>query len=296
MESIFIFTAGINENDLLLTVSSAYQKAKFPERVFFGIYEHRTDNNFVDVSLYKNVKKISVNYRSPLGVGLSRLSAFLLNENQKYCLQVDAHTIFESNWDLKIINEYNQIKKLYPNPIISTRPKWYSYDQQGNIQYNSTECGKLKIDHKKHFEICGNDIVEKNKKVFEHYLVSASFIFSEFKFFSDVLPDPKIHFYGDEHTTALRAVTRGYRIFAVKDCHVWTLGKNPEDRSLNNWKNIEIVRLTDNEPYSNFHKMPTDKDNVVRKILNGEVLGYWGAPSYDLYEEYVQMLGFDYRI
>jgi hypothetical protein len=60
----------------------------------------------------------------------------------------------------------------------------------------------------------------------EHYNFSAHFVFTIGSFIQDVLPDPFLTFIGEEQTTALRACTRGYRIFSIRDTLLWHLEKN----------------------------------------------------------------------
>lgn len=46
---------------------------------------------------------------------------------------------------------------------------------------------------------------EKNNNFNEHYWFSAHFVFTQGSFIYEIAPDPFITFYGEEHTTALRA-------------------------------------------------------------------------------------------
>ena len=37
------------------------------------------------------------------------------------------------------------------------------------------------------------------------------------------------------------------------------------------------------------------ENTIVKQILDGDIVGYWGSPTEESYELYIQNLGFDYR-
>ena len=135
LRSIYVSTCGVNEDDIGLTVNTAYENARFPSRIYFGIIDQRTDGKFADTSQYGNVKKVNISYDFPMGLGLGRLNALMLHENQDYCLQIDAHTIFEKNWDVNLLREYSKLQSMYGNVAISQRTKWYQRDAADVIKF-----------------------------------------------------------------------------------------------------------------------------------------------------------------
>ena len=308
LRSIFVFMCGINEDDIALTVESAFANARFPERIYFGVIDQRTDGNFSDVSNFQNVKKVDVSYPYPLGLGLGRLNALMLHENQDFCLQIDAHTIFDKHWDSLLLRDYRAISPNNEVIVISTRPKWYDYDKNGKRQLHDTVGSALIIEGTEYYEMTG-----KHGKInyfpdggfySEHFLTVGGFVFSELSFFCDVMPDPRIAFYGEEHVLAMRASTRGYRIFAIGDCHMYSLGKHEEQNkydvtslaNINEWKKLKgRGAVTPNKPGVDFDININDKEGVVKQILNGEIFGYWGAPNSEAYDAYIANLGFSYR-
>jgi hypothetical protein len=46
-----------------------------------------------------------------LGVGVARMNAFSLYDGQDFILQIDAHMIFNDNWDNVLIENYLQVRK-----------------------------------------------------------------------------------------------------------------------------------------------------------------------------------------
>jgi hypothetical protein len=110
-EKIFISICAFNEIDLEQTVVSAINNATNPDRLFFGIFECSSDNKFANFkNNNKNIYHLKATYNSPFGVGLPRLNSSMLNNREcDFYLQVDAHMLFENNWDIDLIDSYNLI-------------------------------------------------------------------------------------------------------------------------------------------------------------------------------------------
>jgi hypothetical protein len=107
----------------------------------------------------------------------------------------------------------------------------------------------------------------------------------------ELLPDPLIIFGGEEPTLALRASTRGFQIFTILPIIVWHFNKH---------------RLTDMDDRLMF----SSKDNTLRNhsnnksryaiqrsqdILQGNIVGYWGAPDIASLEEYEKKIQFNFK-
>ena len=299
---------GINEDDIALTVESAFTNARFPERIYFGIIDQRTDGKFSDVSSFTNVKKVNVSYPHPLGLGLGRLNALMLHEHQDYCLQIDAHTIFDKKWDSLLLADYTHIAQNDEVIVISTRPKWYEYDELRNITFYDCPGVTLEVSTLGEYEMTPTlgtyQSLPNGTSYGEHFMTVGGFVFSKLSFFCNVMPDPRIAFYGEEQSLALRASTRGFKIYAINDSHLYSLGKNQGSEEYtvsthansNEWKNIKGAwTVSDKKLGVDFQASITDKDGIVKKILDGDELGYWGAPTNEAYDAYISNLGFDYR-
>jgi len=297
LRTIFVFTCGVDEDDIYVTVKSAYENARFPSRVYFGIIDQRTDGKFSNTDLYENVKKVNVDYKYPLGLGLGRLNALMLHENQDYALQIDAHTIFDKNWDINLLHEISTLSVRYEKSAISNRPKWYSKNETGEIYKYDTPGARLNIknaDRSYEPEIIGEIAVEE---ACEHYLTSGGFVFAKLELFKEVMPDPRIAFYGEEHVLALRASTRGWKFFAIRDSYLYSFGRSESivNGTNDSWKKIYSKPLTNNKPCVDFDAAINNKSSIVKQILDGDIISYWGSPTEEAYELYIQNLGFDYR-
>jgi hypothetical protein len=124
----------------------------------------------------------------------------------------------------------------------------------------------------------------------EHFFASGHMMFSSRSFVEDILPDPRVIFFGEEHTFPLRAYANGYRIFAIKKNVLYTLNKTPEylaNTNKRDWKNYQ------NTHHSN--AMFVYYSNFFKKILKGEEFGPFAAKDKESYEEYIKAMGIDYR-
>jgi hypothetical protein len=326
--------------------------------VHIGLWEHRVDNKFTDLSDFDNVKHAKLTYRAGLGVCPGRINALTLYDQEDFIFQIDAHMIFDTHWDIKILQNYFKIQKekQIDKLIISGFPAWWNYKKNKEIflshkpnavsvtTYNwKPDIKEVTIDqllyYKQHKEFFGrfyyqtkdgqyiglicswfgvftetfdtwdklydwistghNDSgrypqigVETKDASFDYYEHQgwlAHFVFSRPEVFFDILPDPLIMFGGEEPTLALRAWTRGYRTFMIKEHILWHLNKNdlddPEDRSKNPGDPILI---------QHYHRKTALSINRVESILKGEILGYWGAPSIELLQAYEKEQGFNF--
>lgn len=296
-KKIFLAIIAYNEPDINQTISNCLENAEHPERISFGVWNHYNNEKII-VESFPNCRTVNLEYGSLLGVGLPRLSVMSLYDEEDYILQIDAHMLFDKNWDTKILSRYKEIKAHYPDPVITTYTGWWSRLEDGTITNYSPEndykCIKIKIFP----ELRGNnphqdaDAVDWTDKSFEqHFGFGAAFVFAEPKFFKEILPDPKIMFAGEETTIALRAWTRGYRLFAIPESIVWH--KNKGDGVLykyDRWKTAGEEDLA-----SHFYRKTKISEERVQNILTGNITGYWGAPSTAALAAYEKASGVSFK-
>lgn len=318
MYKIFINIASYNEEDLSQTVETAFEKAAFPENINFGISMQYTNGIFPNFDKYKNVKCIKINEEIGLGLGISRGLAASFYNDEDYYLQIDAHTIFKKNWDEILIKNHNELKKHYEKPIITTyAPLWYrdktnnifgqggikdfeTYLQPGNI------IDKLKIkDSYKNVDdfyniVYGAEALNSpnhinadfsNSNYIEHFLCSGHFLFADGNFIKEIPHDEKLA-YHEENVTALRAWTRGYRMFTIKDHVLWTREAYYGNDSILSWrKELDKSDISGDT----FRNRITIGSLRNKQILTGEILGIWGALNNDKLKEYEAKSGIDYK-
>jgi hypothetical protein len=316
--TIFIAIASLNEKDLIQTINSAINNAANPEKLYFGVSSQTyTKEQIKDFTgLGANLRVIHTVFGGPTGVGLPRIITNMLTDfTQDFYLQLDSHMIFENNWDVELLKAYYTIKNKFEKPIISSYTPWFYEDSEGRPRlggsntliedpnnfkgYPGVSTCKLIVDDyntpmstdRKHIPIGGANInwdKEDNDYV-EHHLISAAFLFTSINFITDVLPDPLLLFGGEEPSCALRAWTRGYRIFTIRNPLIWHKNKFGDTPDLKDW------RIRSNSPDQSTWDLFDKKYQMslarVRDIFLGNILGYWGAPTKELLDLYEEALG-----
>ena len=297
-KTIFISMPAYNEEDLQQTIKSALSNAEYPDRIYFGIFYHNSEEQHENIN-YPNTRVIYAKYPNTLGIGISRANAASLYDGQDYFFQIDSHMLFEKKWDSKILLQMENLLNITDKPIISTYVPWWARLEDGTILQYSPEsnfiCSPMKYMgflYEGHPAFTLDDkTYENGKDYIEHYGIAGHFIFTVGSFQQDVMPDPLDMFEGEEETIAVRAWTRGYRIFCIK---------NPIAFHKN--KGIGILNPKDRRHYfgpQDEHDFYVRKNKIFRKrtrdILTGKIVGYWGAESLEKLREYEMKAGIDFN-
>ncbi len=299
METIFVAIACYNEPYITLTLDNCLENSEHPDRIHFGIWCQNDRIKKPDLKKYKNVNCVFAEYSEKLGLGVSRLNSFSFYDNQDYFLQIDGHTLFEKNWDTKIIDNFKILKEKYEKPVISSYlPFWYTKNNDIKNYYSDAKAvwRPMSIDLEYGLKEGYPKLMTKNfdwgqQKYCEHFLVTGHFIFSDPLIMNEVLPDPKIVFDGDEITTSLRLWTRGYRIFTINETIAWHLNK-AEDEYYVNKQDFSIIKQSEYELYKKRAQLGR---NRTKDILTGNILGYWGSPTLEKLKEYENAVGINFK-
>lgn len=301
---IFVCTSAYNDTDLLLSLETAFSNANSPDNVYFGIAMQYPDLPKPDLSNYKNVKTIDILEPYPIGTSPSRAVAARLLGDESYFLSIDAHTIFKKDWDKNLLEYFNEIKQQYNKPIISTySPYWYRdkngciFNQNKNESFEE-EMPQFTLKFKMEDEIFPEGYVmptptwdkKVTSKYEEHYLIGAHLLFTESTYLKEVPFDPYIS-YHEENTTAMRAWTRGYRIFAIDKDILWTREMFHGPADSDSWRH-----KTERKNLDGFSYLDRIAIGAVRckNILLGEIIGIYGSPSIELLKEYERCAGIDH--
>ena len=322
MGTIFIGFPAYNEEDVVQTVRTALGKAANPMDVHIGIGMQYPDGNFPDLSMFPNVKYIHVTDRDPIGIGPTRDLAASLYDGQDYYLQIDAHTIFTPMWDVKLQAHHKELSKIVERPMISQYlPDWHRNRETGKPTSMNMDYDFDNIKNHLGWRLIAKTQApwrNKEEDMFMHWtygveginspypvdadfsksnyqeqwLSSGHFNFTLGSFVQDVPYDPEL-VYHDENTTPMRAWTRGYRIFCMKNPPLWTREMMTRGRDVvDGWRSVYTRPGLDGR---------TMEERLVvsllrnKDILTGKITGVWGAPSKELLAEYEKASGIDYN-
>ena len=296
-KKIFIAVPAFNEHFTHITVEDAFEKADKPENIYFGIFNQKTNsNNFEDFTSYKNVRCINANYQKPLGAALARLVASTLHDDERYFLQIDAHTIFAKGWDSTLLNDLDLLLKHVEKPAISQSCAWHHvsvYSDPDKVYIkNFNGVSAYPFFPEKGKPITHEDRTRVNEKKFlkkflEHHLsMAGSGFFCLSDFIYEISYNPFISFAPEQEFTALRACTRNYRFFSSEKSMISTLGKNKDD-------GFNDLDYPDDRKFL-FENEDTDKVGMIEYIY-GRKFGFYGAPDHDSYQDYLLRSKIDFN-
>lgn len=92
--TIFISIASYCDPELLPTILDAYDKAKHPESLHFGILDQSTSDSYDNLPLWRDqIRYVWMKARDARGVGFARSIIQGMVEDEDYLLQIDSHML-----------------------------------------------------------------------------------------------------------------------------------------------------------------------------------------------------------
>lgn len=300
-DSIFCAVAAYNEKFLDRMIEDAYAKAYDASRVYFGIYNQKSNSNdFENFSEYKNVKSIDIHYDDPLGVSYGRLSATMLHGGQEYFSQMDGHLLFYENWDKTLIDNYKLLKEHVKKPILSQSVVCHEVSAYEDYSYQDSLINGDKV-----YPLILNDNGDTSAdtsrededkflgKFLEHGLMFACAEFmTSSEYIYEVSYDPFIMYLPEQEVSALRAATRGYRFFSTGVSTMSHLGKS-ESFSKERFSNDFFWRYNSNKKRSEDYYRSFYEQSAYAALL-GKRIGFYGSPSEEDYLRYMETIGTPY--
>jgi hypothetical protein len=297
---ILIVVAEHNEYDMQKTIDSAIDNAFNQDLIAFSICSTNRD---IENKLTSRVDMQNVNiyFHSALGVGFNKIVPHIVNDDShEFTLSIDAHSIFNKNWDVTLLKNYYEINKNYENFVIAPGVPVF-VDTGKEILFSGEDFSRDNLElyltleptvmgHKRltsHAKVIDWDSLKEGYK--ETFSPSGNCMFAKKEVFKEFIIDPQLVWSGDQEALALRMCTRGYKIFAIRDRFLYTKQKN-YDYALthpNDWRN-----QTNNIIWHNMFK---NSDRRLKDLFTGKILGYWGAPDKNSLEEFAAKVGINFE-
>jgi len=310
-EKIFISIISCKEHFIEQTVLSALNNAKNPENIYIGIFNTVIDNDPLFINI-ENVKVVNFYCKNPMGIGFSRKKATeICPEDTTYILQIDAHMLFENNWDESLIKNIKniEIKTKNKKNIISSFLNNWIIDENKNITINEKIIFDIKNIEMDYFlspinikyrwnsnqtypQTWGYELDSwKEDDFFEISSVSGNFVFSRKELFDQIKYDERGTWGSDEGIFAMRAWTRGYKIYTIKNKIAYHLNKDVmKDKLKSDWRN-NAEGIVEDEEIEN-KKVLNFK--IIKNIYTGKELGEFGSPNIKLLKEYEKFCDFNF--
>lgn len=278
---IFISIASFCDPMLNFTVKSALEKARFPERLAFGIIDQSFSSAEADLPCGKwRMAYVLIDPHHSRGASWARSLAMTLYSEEDYFLQIDSHTCFDRNWDITLIDTIETIAANSGNNkiIVSTRPFAFEPGSDGSIKKGRfTPCTLKMVPKSKaidpadpvvHFT-CENS---KEMRDISGFQVSAAFLFTPGHFVEEIPYDPFMYFHGEEQNISIRAYTHGWDIWHPNRVPLYHLyKKRQENEAPLHWdKSFDLRRR------ERWYDLRSRAAMRLSALLRGQMTGPYG--------------------
>lgn len=290
---IFVSIASYRDKFLWQTIENAIDCSSDPSRLHFAIVD-QSDSEYQKITSAQ-ITYIHLNSKFSRGACWARSLALSCHNNEDFVLQIDAHTIFDENWDIKLIDQLSKCLELSNKCVLSAYPFAWNIKNGENIK--QPQPGIVNVlrpkfsgplpDHDPTFSFEGHSI--KSSIPIKGFHIAGGFIFAPSNFFLEVPYDHALYFIGEEQNLAIRAFTRGWDIYHTLDVPLYHLYYSKENRHLH-W-DVEDDQLRQ------FRWTELDKKSKQRMcdlVYNNKDLGVYGLGNVRTLHEFSEFSGIDY--
>ena len=227
MSKIFVQIASYRDPQLVPTIEDMIKKAKYPDNLIFGLCWQYDETEPVDMfDDNPNFRVSKHHYSESQGLGWARHITNTLYSGETYTLQIDSHHRFVQDWDVIVLEDFDQALKVSEKPIITTYCTPFDPTADSST-WAPTPClmSQYEFSHDKLLMSMPWYIQDykTRDKVIRARTISGHFYFTWGKFIDEVPYDPDIYFggYTEETTLSLRAFTNGYDFFSPYRMVMW---------------------------------------------------------------------------
>ena len=226
---IFVQIASYRDPQLIPTIESMLENAKFPQNLVLSIArQFNPEDKFDDLSNYEKderFKILNIDYKESKGVCWARHLTQQQYNGEEYTLQIDSHMRFEKNWDKTLIDMIKDLQsKGYKKPLLTGYVS--SFDPDNDPKGRVLEPWRMAFDR---FTPEGvvfflPEVIPNWKKLdgpIPARFYSAHFCFTLGQFSKEVQHDPEFYFHGEEISITVRAFTHGYDLFHPHKVVIW---------------------------------------------------------------------------
>ena len=301
-DKIFVQIASYRDPELIPTIKDCIAKAKYPERLTFGIcWQHSPDDEWDNLDEFKDDPTFTimdVPWNESKGLCWARHHIQKMWKGEKYTMQLDSHHRFLQDWDEVLIEMMDLTGS--PKPLLTAYAGMY--DPKENKLLN-TEPYKMVPD-----KFTGGGTILFYPHRIENYeqltkpiparFVSGHFFFTLGIHCEEYKYDPNIYFAGDEISLSIRSYTLGYDLFHPHYTVVWheytREGRTKHWTDFNNeTKDAGLVEKPwwemDSESKRRLRHMLQEEDNEID-------LGEYGLGSYRSHWSYQLYAGIHFRL
>jgi hypothetical protein len=288
---IFVSIASYRDKLCSDTIKSLYENAKYPKNIYLGICQQNKINDDdclkgLDID-NSRIKIIRIPHTEAKGPTYARYLCANLWNQEEYFLQIDSHTKFVKNWDIKCILSIKKLKKISNKPVLSHYPR--NFNDYKNYDKNK----KFKLSYIKHFyynkyniiKYDGARIIDTKNSFIKTPFVTGCMLFAESSFLKEIPFDQNLDylFTGEEILHSLRFYTYGYDVYIPNQnilFHYYIRDDNPKL-----WDDLKYYKKKLNTLNKVSQALNSKTNNDANKIL-----GYYGLGNIKTIQDFNKYL------
>ena len=301
--SIFISIVAYADPVLPLTLRRAIECAQHPETLHFGLVDQFRDGQApIDAKSVAPAKLTQV--RLPMlyarGPCWARALAQTFYQGEDWFFQIDAHTDFEKDWDVRMAaqaqalqpgNGAGAVFSSYPSPfhLENGVPKPAPVTQRALVHV---------VRQDEQFSQEGHPVLPFEAKPAEvdgavrGVHVGAGCFFAPGRFAHYFPYDPLFYFHGEEQALALRLFTRGWDIYHVPALPVYHLYHSPADGQVE--RPMHWDKEVDRQRPQTWWTLEQRSRLRLTELVEGRDLGVYSLGRARSLADYAALSGIDY--
>ena len=295
--SIFVSVASYRDDQLKKTIESLIKNSENPKELRVVILSQDKKKSHPSFPEYENVEVIEMDFREARGAGYARKILMDQYRGEEFFFQIDSHERFSPFWDTKMIKMFHEISKesgtnkiilsQYPGPYIPHSDGRDHYPKNDDEFWSRPTWTAVKNNW--HGSWTGSRVDLKDKtKPQESHSILAGYIFALGSFVEEIPYDDRISFMGEELCVAIRAFTRGWKIYAPNEMLVWHFYTR-KDR-VKPWSQMDDLARN-----VNWIDLEMDSKKMQEKVLRGIEKGVYGIGDQKKYLEYQELVGVNFN-
>jgi hypothetical protein len=294
---IFVSIASYRDDQLIKTLQSALKNAKYPNDLDFSVLTQDHPKKHPDLEFVPNIKHLTMNYKDARGAGFARKVLMEEYDGQELFFQTDSHMRFAPNWDVRMITMLNEAQGLAKTKkvILSQFPAPYKIFTNGKEHYPEgdpfywSDPSWTSVVRTNTDVWAGNrEFMSDKTKPCPSWTVLAGYIFAPGNLALEVPYDERISFMGEELCFAIRAYTRGWKIYAPNEMLLWHFYSRKGRPKV--WSQRD--NLGRKQMWPELEKISAQ---VQKDVLTGKEQGLYGIGNEKLYREYQKMIGINFK-
>lgn len=301
MKTIFVQIASYRDVELLPTLRDLFLKSSGKYGIHVGLVWQKDDSESLEEFTNDNrLRILTYKWQDSKGLGWARNKVQTLYNNEDYTLQLDSHHRFAQDWDSKLVDMLEELKKTSKKPLLTAPPA--GYDPKNDKVLVPHICVTLPVDFKQGGTILFNPVVisvggeNAPPRPIRARFISGGFYFTIGDHCKEFIYDPNTYFAGDEIALSVRSYTLGYDLYHPNENYIWHYyGRNDQPKHWGDHNNSARDTGIVEDIWFNLDSYSKKR---IRKLLgeNNDVdLGIYSLGSERSLEDYGKYAGIDFN-